>query len=405
MLREYLRLAFRTLGANRMRATLTVLSITIGVAAVILLTSLAQSGLSTLVRGVEEMGGTRFIMVMPEAPKKAAKKQGNYLKGLTYADARALEGRLPFVEHLTPLDAQPQTPVRRPGMTEKRTDLLGSTEAFLGAYRMTLAAGRGLTREDLEARARVCLVGEKLAEKLFPGKEAVGRELVLKGDRYRVVGRLAFNAKSGMNMGFDWNDLAVAPITVTRPDGGISMIGLTSTDSSRNQTIIDRANAILLVRHHDVDDFQFLDFGGMLKSFYAVFYGMIMVVGLIAGMSLVIGGVGIMNIMLVAVTERRREIGLRKAVGASQGAIMGQFLVEATLLSLSGAAVGALIGVGGAQLAALVGPMINKGWVGIVSQGAIVISVVASAGIGLFFGWYPARQAAALDPILCLRSE
>ncbi|HEY9897795.1 MAG TPA: ABC transporter permease [Pantanalinema sp.] len=405
MLREYLRLAVRTLGANRMRATLTVLSITIGVAAVILLTSLAQSGLATLVRGIEDMGGTRFIMVMSESPKKAAKKQGNYLKGLTYADARVLEGRLPFVEHLTPLDTQSESSVRRPGMTEKRTDLVGTSEAFLGAYRMTVAKGRGLTAEDLEARARVCVVGEKLAEKLFPGQEAVGQELVLKGDRYRVVGRLAFNAKGGANMGFDWNDLAIAPITVTRPDGGLSYFSLTSTDPARNQAIIDRANAILLLRHHDVDDFQFLDFGGMLKGFYSVFYGMILVVGLIAGMSLVIGGVGIMNIMLVAVTERKREIGLRKAVGATGGAIMGQFLVEATLLSLSGAAVGALIGVGGAQLAAVVGPMINKGWVGVTSQGAVVLSVLASAGIGLFFGWYPARQAAALDPILCLRSE
>jgi putative ABC transport system permease protein len=405
MLREYLRQAIRTLGANRMRSALTVLSITIGVAAVILLTSLAQSGLATLARGIEDLGGTRFIMVMEGAPKKAAKKQGNYQKGLTYADARALAGRLPFVEHLAALDTSPEAPVRRPGQSEKRTDLVGTDEAFAPAYRMTLASGRNLHAEDVTQRARVCVVGEKLAEKLFPGEEAVGQELVFKGDRYRVVGRLAFNAKGGASMGFDWNDLAIAPITVTRPDGRLSFISLTSTDPKRNQEIMDRANAILLMRHNDVDDFQFLDFGGMLKGFYAVFYGMILVVGLIAGMSLVIGGVGIMNIMLVAVTERRREIGLRKAVGATKGAIMGQFLVEAILLSLSGALVGALIGVGGAQLAALVGPLINKGWVGITSQGAVILSVLASAGIGLFFGWYPARQAAALDPILCLRSE
>ncbi|MBO9541807.1 ABC transporter permease [bacterium] len=405
MLREYLRLAFKTLGNNRLRATLTVLSITIGVAAVILLTSLAQSGLATLVRGIEDMGGTRFIMVMAETPKKAAKKQGNYLKGLTYADARALEGRLPHVEHLTPLDTQPSSPVRRPGQSEKLTDLVGTSEAFVGAYRMTLEAGRDLTAADLATRARVCVVGDKLAEKLFPGQEAVGQELVLKGDRYRVVGRLAFNAKGGASMGFDWNDLAIAPITVTSPSGRLSFFSLTSTDPAHNQAIIDRANAVLMLRHHDVDDFQFLDFGGMLKGFYSVFYGMILVVGLIAGMSLVIGGVGIMNIMLVAVTERKREIGLRKAVGATGRSIMGQFLVEAILLSLSGAAAGALIGVGGAQLAALVGPLINKGWVGVVSQQAIVLSVLSSAGIGLFFGWYPAKQAAALDPILCLRSE
>jgi putative ABC transport system permease protein len=404
MLGEYLRLAFETLRTNRLRSFLTVLSITIGVTSVILLTSLAQSGLATLIRGVEEVGGTRFIMLWPDQPKRAASKTSSYLKGLTYDDAEVLK-RLPDVERATVLQQAGASKVRRPGQPEKQTDMLGTDPDFLRAFVMHPVKGRNLTEADMIERRRVVLVGDTLASKLFPGEEAVGKELVLKDERYRIVGRLAYAAKSGMNFGFDWNDLAVVPLTVLSAEGRVSSITLTSRDPSRNAQLLDRANAILMHRHNGVDDFRFLDFGGMLKGFYMVFYGMILVVGLIAGMSLVIGGVGIMNIMLVAVAERRREIGLRKAVGAPQSAIMRQFLVEAVVLSLFGALIGAAVGISLAQLAALVGPMVNKGWVGIVSQPAIVTAVLASAGIGLFFGWYPARQAAKLDAIVCLRSE
>lgn len=404
MLGEYLRLAFLTLRNHRLRSFLTVLSIAMGVTAVILLTSLAQSGLSTLVRGVEEVGGTRFIMLWPEKPSKAAGKGAHYLKGLTYQDAEALK-RLPDVARATVLHQGGRLSVRRPGMAERQTDLIGTDPDFLDAFVFELAHGRNLTPIDLAEGRRVALVGDELAAKLFPGEEAVGKEIVLKDERFRIVGRLAYSAKSGMNFGFAWNDLAVVPLTVPSPTGKVSMITMTSADPARNGPLLDRANAILLHRHNGVDDFRFLDFGGLLKGFYAVFYGMILVVALIAVMSLVIGGVGIMNIMLVAVAERRREIGLRKAVGAPQSAIMRQFLVEAVVLSLFGALIGAAVGITLASLATVIGPMLNKSWVGIVSRPAIALAVLSSAGIGLFFGWYPARQAARLDPILCLRSE
>lgn len=404
MFGEYLRLAFETLKANRLRSFLTVLSITIGVSAVILLTSLAQSGLATLSRGVEEVGGTRFIMLWPDQPKRSAKKTSNYVKGLTYADAQVLKG-LADVEQATVLKQQGGIKVRRPGQSERQTDMVGTDPDFLRVFAYQLVKGRNLTEADMQARTRVLLIGDSLAAKLFPGEEAVGKELVLKDERYRVVGRLAYASKSGMNFGFNWNDVALVPLTVLDAEGRVSTITLTTRDASRNEALLDRANALLMHRHNGVDDYRFLDFSGLLKGFYTVFYGMILVVGLIAGMSLVIGGVGIMNIMLVAVAERKREIGLRKAVGAPQAAIMQQFLVEAVVLSLFGAGIGAVVGIGLAQLVAWIGPMVNPSWVGIVSQPAIVVSVLASAGIGLFFGWYPARQAAKLDPIVCLRAE
>lgn len=405
MLGEYLRLALKTLKAYRLRSTLTVLSITIGVLAVILLTSLAQSGLATLARGIEEIGGSRFIMIWGDAPKKAARKAGNYTKGLTYADTRALSDHLQGIERITALYQGDKVSVHLPGQPEKQTDLIGTDPSYLDAFAMPLGKGRNLTAQDLEEEARVCVVGDELAQKLFKKRSAVGEQIVIKGDRYRIVGELKFTPKSGMNFGFSWNDLVIVPLTTLQPEGRVAMIAMTRRADAGSEDLLDRVNAILMHRHNQVDDFQIFDMGGMLKGFYAVFYGMILIVGLIAGMSLVIGGVGIMNIMLVAVAERRREIGLRKAVGATQGTIMRQFLVEAVVLSLFGAAVGAVLGVGLASLASVIGPQINKGWVGVVSQPAVFLAILASAGVGLFFGWYPAKQAAELDPILCLRSE
>lgn len=405
MLGEYLRLALKTLRAYRMRSTLTVLSITIGVMAVIILTSLAQSGLATLSKGIEEIGGTRLILLWQDSPKKAAKKQGNYLKGLTQDDAKTLREHVDLIDKLTAFQEKNQVSVRRPGASEAKTDQVGADTTFITAYAMHLAEGRNLSEVDLAERRQVCLVGDDLAKKVFGKDPAVGQDLNLNGRRFRVVGRLAYAAKTGMNMGFSWNDLAIVPLGVMRPDGGVGMVTLVSRDPGRNGELLDRANALLLHRHNGVDDFQFMDFAGMLKNFYAVFFGMILLVGLISGMSLLIGGVGIMNIMLVAVTERRREIGLRKAVGANEGTIRLQFLIESIVLSLFGAVIGTVLGVLIAWGAAKVGPMINRDWVGLVSMPAVLLAILAAAGIGLFFGWWPARQAAKLDPILALRSE
>lgn len=406
MLREFLRLALRTLRTYRLRSSLTVLAITIATSSIILLVSLAQSGLATLAKGIEEVGGTRFIMLWQDSPKKAANKQGNYQGGLKYSDAQALRSRIPYIERITGIyNSEQNVPVRIPGRAEQKTDMVGADRLFLPSFAMKVLHGRNLDAADVADRARVAVVGVDLANKLFPGEEAVGKEIVLAGNRVRIVGSLDRVRRGGMSFGWDWNDVAIVPLTLLSPTGNITMAFMTSRDLKHNQALIDRANAILLKRHNDVDDFQFLDFGGMLKGFYMVFYAMILIVGLISGMSLVIGGVGIMNIMLVAVAERKREIGIRKAVGAGQGAILGQFLVESVVLSLSGAVVGTAIGLGLAHAANGILPLINKDWVGVISYPAVAMAVAAAAGTGLFFGWYPAREAAKLDPILCLRAD
>ncbi|MBI6545725.1 MAG: ABC transporter permease [Cyanobacteria bacterium NC_groundwater_1444_Ag_S-0.65um_54_12] len=409
MIREFSRLAIKSLFAYRLRSLLTVLAITIGVAAIIVLVSLAQSGVATLKSGIEAIGGTRFILLFPDAPKRAARKTGNYTKGLTYADLQALKARIPTIERAAPImplgNDDKQLSIRRPGQAELHTDVIGADAAFLATYAMTLAAGRNLTPADLLDRSRICVLGHDLKKKLFGAVTALDHEVIMSNVRYRVVGVLNFTKMTGLNFGFHWNDFVLAPLTVLRPSGQIGMAAIISREMRHNGNLIDRANAILLKRHNDVDDFQFLDFSGMLKNFYAIFAGMLVVVGLITGTSIVIGGVGIMNIMLVAVEERRREIGLRKAVGASERAIMWQFLVEAIALGLLGAALGTAIGLSGAWIATVIGPQLKPEWVGVISYPAVALAILAAGSTGLCFGWLPARRAARLDPIDCLRHE
>jgi putative ABC transport system permease protein len=409
VLREYVALAIGTLRAQRLRAALTVLAIAIGVGAVIVMTSIAQSALASMARGIEEIGGARLILLWEDTPQAGARKLGNYRRGLTRADAEALGARVPHLESITTFSTRQGAGWRVRGGPERRTDMVGGDEHYLMACSMQLVAGRNLTPEDLARRERVAVVGEELAAAAFGDAEAVGGELIVRGatgdERYRIVGRLGHVSRSGVSFGVDWNDFVLVPATVERPDGRAGLGLMLSTDKAHNPRIIELASALLRHRHNGLDDFQFMDMGGVLAKFYAVFLGVLVLVGVISGTSLVIGGVGIMNIMLVVLAERRKEIGLRRAVGADRGAVTLQFLVEAVVLSLSGAVVGLVGGVGLAGVLAVGVSAVYPDWVGVVSWPAAALAVAAAAATGVFFGWHPARQAAEVDPVASLRAD
>lgn len=407
MLTDDFRHAVQQLGAARTRTALTVLAVAVGVLAVVVLVSLGQSALVSLTRGVEAIGGTRVIMVWPDAPQQAAKKQASHTDGLTLADARALRGRLPHVETVSPMGGggDDSQAVHAPGGRVARMDILGIDEAYLGGHALKLADGRGISSEDVDRKDKVCVLGHGAATRLFPDGGATGREIRVGENRYRIVGTLAMALKAGMRFGFDWNDVVMVPLTIASPEGRLRMITLTTRASRHNPDVVAHANSLLLHRHRGVDDFQFLDLGTMIAGFYKAYDAMIVLVGLLAGVSLVIGGVGITNMMLVGVVERTREIGLRLALGAPPALIRRQFLIEALVLAGAGGLAGLGAGTGIVGLMALIVPRIQPDWSVVLSWPAVGAAVVATLATGVVFGWMPARKAASLDPVAALRGD
>lgn len=405
MFLEYLGLSLRQLWAHKLRSFLTVLSITIGVASIVAMTSLAKSGFGTLTRGIEELGGTRFIAVFMDEPKAGARHKDHYGHFLTMGDRDALAKAVPNLASIVASSKMYHFPASAGRSGPVVVTALATEPGYFDAYKMPVAQGRRLVDNDLERRARVAVIGGELAKKLYGRAAPVGQELQFRGERFRVVGVLAKNPKANINMGYNWDEVLIFPLTAPGVGSDLEQIDLVVKRTEDSELAVKVIHQVLMHRHNGVDNFMIVHFAGLLKNFYLAFAVMQMVVAVIAGIALLIGGVGVMNIMLVAVSERMREIGLRKALGATKRAIRNQFLIESTILSLFGAAVGVGLGYGVTVAASAIIRQLNASWVSTFSYGAIGIAVGCAAAIGLFFGWYPAQRAAELDPILCLRHE
>ena len=407
---ETLRIAASSLGARRGRSALTVLSITIGAFAIVVMSSLAESGLLTMVRGFEELGGARVVMVVQKTPERGEAKQAAYARGLTLVDRDSILRELPHVRGVTLFSRLRKMDIQAPSGLRVSSDVVAADARFFDVFRMRVAHGRAFTDDENRGRARLCVVGHKLAEKIgLDGKSArdLGVALTVGSMRCRIAGVLADNERFGVGFGFSWTDLVIVPSeSLADLDARVrerAAIFMQTDDSSSNDAVKRFVNARLVARHPGVDDFSLFDFEGFMKRFQAVFAAIQMIVALLAGIALLIGGVGVMNMMLVSVSERVREIGIRKSLGARPSTIGAQFLAEAVLLSVVGGSVGVLAGLAIAFGAGRLIVTFLPTWHLSLAPDAAVTALIVSVGVGVLFGWLPAQNAAKLDPILAMR--
>lgn len=398
------KMAVKTLTANKLRSALTMLGIIIGNASVIAMIGIGQ-GAQKLASEQFESLGPNVLFVSP-GTREMRSRTFDLPKTLVLEDTKAIAAQVPSIKEVAP-QRQSQLPIVYRNLNTSSL-VVGTTPTFLPVRSFDMAKGRFITDQDVERNTQVAALGSDLASRFFGNQDPIGQEIRIKGITFRVIGVL--QAK-GSFLGNNQDDAAYVPITTlaNRLTGRTSPYGLDLTFisiSAKNEASIPAAEFqitnLLRLRHKVTtsDDFTVQTQKDVLQIVGAITGGLTVMLAAIAAISLVVGGIGIMNIMLVSVTERTQEIGLRKAIGASQQDILVQFMIEAVILAAAGGLLGTGIGVGGILLVGTFTPL-QAG----VSPIAIAIATTVSGGIGLFFGVVPARRAAQLDPIVALRSS
>jgi putative ABC transport system permease protein len=402
-----LRVALRALMRNKMRSFLTTLGMIIGVCAVIFSVAVGEGAKAKVEEAFASMGSNLLIVLPGSNTSGGARGGSGSQPTLTWDDMRAIQNELSTVKYVAPvLRSQSQV------MSEDQnwsTSVQGTSAEYFAIRSWPVASGATIQQSDIEAGAKVCVLGQTVVDKLFgASSDPVGQMVRIKNIPFQVIGVLAKKGQSAM--GQDYDDAVYVPYTTfgAKIQGGLKnyvsgmlMIGATSNgDTSRAEAQITN---LLRDRHHITggdDDFFIRNLTELANSQQEGTKTMTTLLNAIAAISLVVGGIGIMNIMLVSVTERTREIGLRMAVGAKPRNILMQFLVEAMTLSTLGGLVGLLLGVLGAKLIAS-----SFGWNTLVRPDVVVAAIAFSGLVGIGFGLYPAYKASRLDPIDALRYE
>ncbi len=401
---ESLKMAAKTLSANKLRSGLTMLGIIIGNASVIAMIGIGE-GAQKYVNGQLQSLGPNVLFIVPG--NREARQLGDLEvpRTLVVADANAIATQVPSVAAVAAEKTTQGIVTYR--SRNSNTTIVGTTTGFLTVRSFEVARGRFLTDLDQRSNSLVAVIGSTLAERLFDSQSPLGQQIRIKGITFQIVGLLE---KKGSNLGLDYDDAVMVPITTlasrivgkTSPYGvDVGFISVSANSQAAMKTAEFQITNLLRLRHRitNSDDFYIQSQDALLDIANTVTGALTLMLASIASISLFVGGIGIMNIMLVSVRERTQEIGLRKAIGATQRDILSQFLIEAVILSAIGGLVGTAIGVSGIFLIAAVSP-----FEGGISMIAIVTAVGVSGSIGLFFGVVPARQAAKLDPIVALRS-
>ena len=405
------KIAIRAIAANKMRSFLTALGIIIGIAAVITMLAIGQGSKASIKANIAEMG-SNMIMISPGADMRGGVRQdASSMETLKQADYQSIKDECNYISAISPTVNSSGQWIY--GNNNTQSSIYGVNQDYLSIRQLKVADGEMFTDTDIKAASKVCILGQTVVDYLFPdGSDPIGKVVRFNSIPFRVIGVLK---KKGYNsMGMDQDDLVLAPYTTVMKRimaqtylGGIVCSAITEEASQPAQ---DQITEILRRNHKlkdatdtteaDEDDFNIRSQEEISSMMNSTMSTITILLGFVAGISLLVGGIGIMNIMYVSVTERTREIGLRMSIGARGIDILAQFLIEAVLISVTGGIIGVLLGVGASMVVNLV-----FNWPVYIQAYSVILSFLVCTFTGIFFGWYPARKAANLDPIEAIRYE
>jgi putative ABC transport system permease protein len=401
---QTLRLALTALIRNKSRSLLTMLGVVIGVAAVIVTVAIGTGAKSSVADQINGLG-SNLVVVLPGSVQTSGARSGSGgASTLTASDGLAI-AQLPGVAAVSPA-VNVRTQLVASGQNWQTT-VTGVAPSYTFVRTWGTSSGRFFTQAETQSAAKVAVLGQTVVQQLFGRSgDPVGRTVLVKGVPFTVIGTLAAKGQSGA--GQDQDDTVLIPYTsaLQRLTGGttIGTLMVSATDAAHIDGVQSEITSLLEQRHGIVggapDDFSVRNLADIASAASATASILGLLLAAVAAVSLIVGGIGIMNIMLVSVTERTREIGLRVALGARGAAILRQFLIEAVVLSTGGGAIGVVLGVAGAAAIA-----VFAHWPASVPLAAVLLALAFSAAVGVFFGYWPARKAAALDPIRALRFE
>ena len=410
MLNESIKMALQGMVSNKLRTFLTLLGIIIGVGAVIAMVSLGFGLKENVKNNISKLGSNLLIITSGGRTASGARLAAGEGVKLTYDDMQAIEKQVDGIANISASVNRSYQMVA--GNQNWTSRVEGTTPSNFAISTLEVDEGRILSERDLISRGRVAVIGKTVADSLFPEGNPVGKIMRINKAPFQVIGVL--KSKGQGSMGMDQDDVVYVPLTTAQN----RMMGITRrwriTNVQRiavqaeNENVINDVQAdveqVLRTRHKIKeganDDFTVGNMAQIMETMMSTANNITILLGCIAAISLLVGGIGIMNIMLVSVTERTREIGIRKALGATYNNILLQFLVESMVIGIIGGTLGVMLGIGASCIISSM-----AGWNTVISVWAIVIAVIFSVGIGLFFGIYPARKAALLDPIDALRYE
>ncbi|MBI4654454.1 MAG: ABC transporter permease [Nitrospirae bacterium] len=402
-----MKISLRALKANKMRSSLTMLGIIIGVGAVITMLAVGTGARQEIAEQISSVG-SNLLMILPGATTAGGVRMGAGTQStLSMADAEAIKKECLAVSYVAPSHGGVAQVVY--GNQNWSTGITGTTPDILYVREWYLSAGRPFTEQDVKSATKVCLLGQTVVDNLFGDINPVGKIIRIKNVPFTVLGTL--ESKGQSPTGQDQDDTIYIPVTTSQkklfgtPFHGMVRIIMVKAKSTEDLNTAEKQITELLRQRHHIgqkqeNDFTVRNLTQMMKVEEQSTKVMTLLLGIIASVSLLVGGIGIMNIMLVSVTERTREIGIRMAVGAKTWDIRLQFIIEALTLSLSGGFIGIVIGISSSEILSTV-----AGWTTIISLFSVILAFCFSALVGIFFGFYPAYKASLLNPVEALRYE